>query len=109
MSGILRGTTPDFVITIDTDDFVVSDVTKLEVTVWNGSQQTIYGLDDVTVNTTDNTFEIHFTEADTLAMDSSKSFRWQMRCMFQDGNIVGTRESAPVTIEPLKSKEVMSA
>lgn len=109
MSRILRGTTPDFVIKVNTEDFVVSDVTKLEVTIWNGQKQTIYGLSDVTVDATENTFGIHFTEADTLALDSSKSFKWQMRAMFEDGNIVGTRESAPVTIEPLKSKEVMSA
>lgn len=109
MSGILRGTTPDFVIKVNTDDFLVTDVTKLEVTVWNGARQSIYGLSDVTVDTTENSFGIHFTEADTLELDSSKSFKWQMRCMFEDGNIVGTRESAPVTIEPLKSKEVMSA
>lgn len=106
---ILRGTTPGFVIKVKQEDFIVTDVTKLEVTVWNGTRQAIYGLSDVTVDTTENSFGIHFTEADTLALDSSKSFKWQMRCMFEDGNIVGTRESAPVQIEPLKSKEVMSA
>lgn len=109
MIGILRGTTPDFAIRVKQEDFLVTDVVKLEVTIWNGTRQTIYGLSDVTVDTTENSFGIHFTEADTLAMDSSKTFKWQMRCMFEDGNIVGTRESAPVTIEPLKSKEVMSA
>ena len=109
MSEILRGTTPDFVIRVKQEDFLVTDVVKLEVTIWNGTRQTIYGLSDVTVDSTENSFGIHFTEADTLALDSSKSFKWQMRCMFEDGNIVGTRESAPVTIEPLKSKEVMSA
>ena len=106
---ILRGTTPDFVIKVKEEDFSVSDVTKLEVTIWNGTRQTIYGLSDVTLDSTENAFGIHFSEADTLAFDSSKSFKWQMRAMFADGNIVGTRESAPVTIEPLKSKEVMSA
>lgn len=106
---ILRGTTPDFVIKVKQEDFLISDVTKLEVTVWNGTRQTIYRLSDVTLDSTENSFGIHFTEADTLALDSSKTFRWQMRAMFQDGNIVGTRESAPVQIEPLKSKEVMSA
>lgn len=108
MGGILRGTTPDFVIKVNTDDFVVSDVTKLEVTIWNGTRQTIYGLSDVTVDSTENTFGIHFTEADTLALDSSKSFKWQMRCMFEDGNIVGTEQSAPVSVKPLKSEEVMT-
>lgn len=109
MSGILRGTTPDLVIKVKQEDFLVTDVTKLEVTIWNGTRQTIYGLADVTLDTAENAFCIHFTEADTLALVSSKSLKWQMRCMFADGNIVGTDESAPVQIEPLKSKEVMSA
>lgn len=108
MGGILRGTTPDFVIKVKQEDFLVTDVTKLEVTIWNGTWQTIYGLSDVTLDTTENAFGIHFSEADTLAMDSSKTFKWQMRCMFEDGNIVGTEESAPVSVRPLKSKEVMT-
>lgn len=108
MSGILRGTTPDFIIKIKEEDFTVSDVMKLEVTIWNGTRQSIYGLEDVTVDSTENSFEIHFTEDDTLALVSSKSLRWQMRCMFADGNIVGTEESAPICVSPLKSKEVMT-
>lgn len=108
MNGILRGTTPDFVIKVKQEDFLVTDVAKLEVTIWNGHKQTIYRLQDVILDTTENSFGIHFTEADTLALDSSKVFRWQMRVMFQDGNIVGTRESVPITIEPLHSKEVMT-
>lgn len=108
MSGILRGTTPDFVIKVKREDFLVTDVTKLEVTIWNGGNQTIYGLSDVTVDAAENAFGIHFTESDTLALDSSKSFKWQMRCMFEDGNIVGTEQSAPISIKPLKSEEVMT-
>lgn len=108
MSGILRGTTPDFVIKVKQEDFLVTDVTKLEVTIWNGTRQSIYGLEDVMVDSTENSFGIHFTEADTLALVSSKSLRWQMRCMFADGNIVGTEESAPISVSPLKSKEVMT-
>ncbi len=108
MSGILRGTTPDLVIKVKQEDFLVTDVAKLEVTIWNGTRQSIYGLEDVTVDSTENSFGIHFTEADTLALVSSKSLRWQMRAMFADGNIVGTEESAPIRVSPLKSKEVMS-
>ena len=108
MNGILMGTTPDFVINISTDDFDVADVTKLELTIWHGSNTTIYGLSDVTVDTEANAFAIRFTEADTLALGVSKSFRWQLRCMFADGTIVGTEASAPVDIKPLKSTEVMS-
>lgn len=105
---ILRGTTPDLVIKVKKEDFLVTDVVKLELTVWNGTRQTIYGLSDVTVDTTENSFGIHFSEEDTLNLDSSKSFKWQMRCMFEDGNIVGTEQSAPISIKPLKSEEVMT-
>lgn len=106
--GILQGTTPDFIIIVNKEDFAVSDVVKLEVTIWNGSCQTIYGLSDVKLDTEQNSFGIHFSEEDTLDLDSKKPFKWQMRCMFADGNIVGTEESDPVDIQPLKSKEVMT-
>lgn len=105
---ILRGTTPDFLIKVKEEDFLVTDVTKLEVTVWNGNCQSVYGLNDVTTDAEQNAFGIHFTEEDTLALDSSKTFNWQMRAMFADGNIVGTEESAPISVRPLKSKEVMT-
>ena len=108
MNSVLQGTTPDFIIKIKTEDFTVTDVTKLEVTIWNGTRQSIYGLEDVEVDTTENAFGIHFTEADTLALASSKSLRWQMRAMFADGNIVGTEESAPIRVSSMKSKEVMT-
>lgn len=109
MNGILMGTTPDFIINIKPEDFAVSDVTKLELTIWHGTSTTYYHLDDVTVDTEANAFGIRFTESDTLALGVSKSFRWQLRCMFADGTIVGTEASEPVSIKPLKSTEVMSA
>lgn len=39
---ILRGTTPDFVIKVKQEDFLVTDVTKLEVTIWNGQRRWSY-------------------------------------------------------------------
>ena len=108
MSGILQGTTPDFIIKIKPTDFLVTDVTKLELTVWNGLQVTQYGLSDVTIDSEHNSFGIHFSEAFTLGLDANKTFKWQMRAMFEDGNIVGTEISAPVTVAPLKSEEVMT-
>ena len=108
MSGILRGTTPDFVIKVKNTDFLVTDVTKLELTVWNGPNTTIYGLSDVDVDSEHNSFGVHFSEAFTLGLDASKTFKWQMRAMFEDGNIVGTEISGPVTVAPLKSEEVMT-
>ena len=108
MNGILQGTTPDFTVSVKPEDFAVGDVTKLEIVIWNSNNRTTYGLDDVTVDTENNAFSIHFTEAFTLALGTTKSFQWQMRCMFSDGNIVGTPQSAPISIKPLKSKDVMT-
>lgn len=108
MDQILQGTTPDFTVTVRPEDFAVSDVRKLEITIWNGNNQVIYGLDDVTVDTEANAFSIHFTEAFTRSLGTTKTFQWQMRCMFSDGNIVGTPQSSPIKVEPLKSKEVMT-
>lgn len=109
MNGLLQGTTPDFTIRIKPEDFVVSDVVKLEITIWNSNGNvTIYGLPDVLVDDEKNAFGIHFTEAFTLSLGTARSFRWQMRCMFADGNIVGTRQSEPILVEPLKSKDVMT-
>ena len=108
MNEILRGTTPDFVIHIDPDDFAVTDVVKLEVTIWNGPLVTVYDLDSVTADSEENNFGIHFTEAQTLAFDAARPFRWQMRCMFADGNIAGTLQSPPIDVAPLKSEDVMT-
>ena len=108
MSGILRGTTPSFVIKVKKTDFDVGDVTKLEITIWNGPLVTQYGLNDVTVDTENNAFIVDYTEQETLAFNDRLSFCWQMRCMFQDGHIVGTLMSGPLDVAALKSKVVMS-
>ena len=108
MNGILRGTTPDFIIKIKKTDFNVTDVTKLELICWNSYKTVKYGLTDVTVDAEENTFSVHFGEQFTLSLDASKKFHWQMRCMFSDGNIVGTKQSEPIDVEPLRSRDVMS-
>ena len=108
MSGILRGTTPSLKLRLKTEDCLVTDIVELEVVVWNGTFQNTYGLDDVTLDSDANKIVIHFTEEETMRMDSSKSLRWQMRAEMPDGNIVGTRQSDPIDVEPLKSREVMS-
>lgn len=108
MNGILRGTTPDFTIRVKQTDFDVGDVTKLEITCWNSYKTVTYGLEDVTVDREENAFSIHFTEEFTLSLDATKKFRWQLRAMFDDGNIVGTPQSEPIEVAPLKSKDVMT-
>lgn len=107
MAEILQGTTPSLAIAIDTDDFLVSDVVKLEFTIKHNSTTTIHGLSDVTVDTDENTFTYTFTEEETLALTPGKPLRYQLRFMFNDGNIVGTT-AMTVQVTDLYSEEVMT-
>lgn len=108
MAGILQGTTPSLVINVNTDDIAVSDIAQLEIVVWDSSSfEQEYGLSDVTLDTTENTITIAFTETETLSMDASKGLRWQMRCKDANGQIYGTAKSVATSIYSLKSGEVM--
>lgn len=107
MNEILQGTTPTLEIAIDTDDFLVSSVTKLEFTIWHNSIMTIHGLEDVEVDTEANSFKYKFTEAETLAMIPKKPLYYQLRFMFSDGTIVGTRQMS-VQVTDLYSEETMT-
>lgn len=107
MSEILQGTTPSLKIKINTDDFLVSDVIKLELTTWHKGEITIKGLSDVTVDTEENAFIYQFTEEETLALTPSSPLRYQLRFMFGDGSIVGTSKMT-LRVADLFSEEVMT-
>ena len=104
---ILQGTTPSLEITINTDDFLVSEVVKLELTIKHNGI-TIYGLEDVVVNTDNNSFIYTFTEEETLAMTPSKQIRYQLRFKLNNGRIVGTSQMT-LGVADLMSKDVMTA
>lgn len=53
MNSILQGTTPNLKISISTDDFLVSDVTKLEFAMKHNGTTAFHGLDEVTLDTED--------------------------------------------------------
>lgn len=89
MASIMQGTTPSITITIDTDDFLLSDVTAIELYVKNGSTVTTYTEDELTVDTTENTVTKTFTEAETTAMKPSKNVIIQGRFWFSDGSVIG--------------------
>lgn len=112
MATILQGTTPALRIGISADDFLVSDVSALEIVVWQDTPTAdgalVYGLEDVNVDTEANAFEIRFTEADTLALNPALYLYWQMRCKFPDGSIVGTAVSEPIRVANLKSEEALT-
>ena len=106
MAEVLQGTTPSLEIVIDDDDFAVSDVTALELTIRCGMMQTIYGLSDVTADTTANSFTYSFSQAETLAMEP-KSVLWhQWRFKFADNSVVGTKK-ASISVADLMSEETL--
>ena len=107
MSEILQGTTPSLEIKINTEDFSVGDVVKLELTMWNGDTSAKYGLNDVTVDEDANSIIYRFTEAETLALIPNRSLYYQARFLFADGTIVGTKKEK-IEVADLYSEDVMS-
>lgn len=108
MATILQGTTPSLTIEINPSDFLVSEVEKLEICVWQGNREAkYYGLSDVVTNPDDNSFTIQFTEKETLALCKTSVY-WQMRCVIHDGDIYGTNVSAPINVAALKSRKELT-
>ncbi len=106
-NSILQGTTPSLALSISAEDFSVSDVTKLELVLQNGSSIWKKGLSDVTVDTEENSFTYTFTESETLQLKPQHSLTYQLRFVFADGSIVGTQK-ASIRVEDLISEEMMS-
>lgn len=79
MASIMQGTTPSITITIDPDDFQLSNVTKIELYVKNGGTLTTYTADDLTVDTEANSITLTFSEAETAAMNPKKFLTVQGR------------------------------
>ena len=92
MDSILQGTTPTLEVVIDTDDFLVENVTAAELAIKYNGKTTIHGLQDLTVSVQNNSFSYKFQEAETLALAPEKEMRYQMRFKFGDGSIVGTEQ-----------------
>ena len=86
MARIMQGTTPSVTITINPDDFLLSNVTKMELYVRNGSNLTTYTADDLDIDTDANTITKTFTEAETAALDPKKNVVIQGR--FWLGNAI---------------------
>lgn len=106
MAEILQGTTPSLEIQIAESDFSVSDVTKLELTIANGSSVAIHDLTEVAVDADENTITYTFTEEETLALKANDMLWYQLRFGFQDGSIVGTKK-ASLRVSDLISEETL--
>lgn len=55
MSALMQGTTPSIEITINAEDFLLSNVTAMEFYILNGRNLNTYEMSDLTIDTTNNT------------------------------------------------------
>ena len=92
MDAILQGTTPGIEVDFSDEDFSVTDVTKLEYTIANGTAIDIHGLDEVIIDGEANTITYKFSEEETLALDPKARLDYQLRLWFADGGVIGTDE-----------------
>ena len=91
MASIMQGTTPALTIYIDRDDISVSEITAVELYVLDDYTCTTYTLDDLTVNSDDNSITKVFSEDETARFTPGKVITVQGRLFFEDG-IVGTQK-----------------
>lgn len=89
MDAIMQGTTPSVTLTIDEDDFLLADVTEIELYAKNGGRTTTTTMDGLTIDTEANSVTKHFTEVETAALDPRKNITIQARFFFADGSVVG--------------------
>ena len=89
MSALMQGTTPSIEITISTEDFLLSNVTALELYILNGRNLNTYEMSDLTIDTENNTITKTFTEEETASLDPKSKVVIQARFWFADGSIVG--------------------
>lgn len=106
MASILQGTTPSITFNISEDDFLVGDVTKLELTFQNDGKTVTKDLSAVTLDAAANNITYTFTEAETLALNPTARLYYQLRFGFQDGSIVGTAK-ASLNVSDLISEETL--
>lgn len=102
MGSILQGTTPIFKCRIP-QEVPVNTIDALELTIRNAGTLSIYHLDDVVIDSEDNTINRLFTEDETLALDADKPIHWQLRLRTPDG-IYGTPKTR-IDVLDLMSKE----
>lgn len=89
MGAIMRGTTPTIEIEIDTEDFLLSALTAIELYIKNGNSTTTHTKDDLMIDETENVLSYQLTEAETKALDPQFPVIVQMRGWYVDGNVIG--------------------
>ena len=89
MAEIMQGTTPSVTIKISKNQFLLSQVTAIELYVRNDGKTTTYTMDQLRVDTVANTVTKTFTEEETAALKPRSTVIIQGRFWFANGNVVG--------------------
>lgn len=103
---ILQGTTPSLEGAFDKADFLVGDVVTLELTISNNERLLYKSLNDVDVDAEANSFIYHFSEAETLALNTKVPLVYQWRFVFEDGNVVGTEKESIEVVDLMSDREL---
>lgn len=85
----MRGTTPTIEIEIDTGDFLLFELTAIELYVRNGNTTTTHTKDELTIDENENVLSYQLTEAETKALNPQFPVIVQMRGWYADGNVIG--------------------
>ena len=76
---IMQGTTPSITIQISPDDFLLSNVTAIELYMKNGNRMLTYKMTDLVIDTEANTLTKVFSEAETIKLQPKHSLIIQGR------------------------------
>lgn len=102
---ILQGTTPFLACHFDPEKLDVSNIQALELAFKQIRTYSplllVKGLDDCTIDTTNNVVIYHFTEDETLQMNAERPLKFQFR-FYISGEFVGTH-AKEIKVEELLS------
>ena len=85
----MQGTTPSVTIKIGKNQFLLSQVTDMELYVRNGGNTRTYTREQLRVDTAANTVTKTFTEEETAAMKPNSQVILQGRFRFVNGHVAG--------------------
>lgn len=94
MNAIMQGTTPTLKIKIDENDFLLSNVSHVELYIKNCDLFWTLTNEDLAIDTERNEVLKVFTESETSALTRNSTMIVQGRFFFPDGSIVGINKIA---------------
>lgn len=104
MSGVMRGTTPDWTFYVNGID--TADIQAAYVTCKQGGTVVLEkDINDLTI--TESTIEVTLTQADTLAFSSDLDLDIHIRVRLSDGSAWGSDEHFYVTVEYINKEGVI--